>query len=112
MNERERRALNGESKISAAQLFVLIVLFELSSSLLIFQDNLPNRTPGSRSCSEQSEGWLVYDASLFYQVNPDASPYETLMNILETGWLEHDIYLHCLLLLHCGKGLRDLEKCC
>ncbi|MFT0802619.1 GerAB/ArcD/ProY family transporter [Bacillus swezeyi] len=85
-----------KAKISASQLFVLIILFELSSSLLIF--------PGQ---SAEQDAWLaillgaVGGLVLFsmhhylYQVYPDASPYKTLMNIFgkPVGWVFSFLYI-------------------
>ena len=101
-----------KAKISAAQLFVLIVLFELSSSLLIF--------PGQ---SAEQDAWiailfgtagglaLFMMHHFFYQVNPDASPYETLMNIFgkPVGWGLTFIYIvyYCYI---AARVLRDFGE--
>ncbi|MDU0414667.1 GerAB/ArcD/ProY family transporter [Bacillus paralicheniformis] len=101
-----------KAKISAAQLFVLIVLFELSSSLLIF--------PGQ---SAEQDAWiailfgtvgglaLFMMHHFFYQVNPDASPYETLMSIFgkPVGWGLSFIYIvyYCYI---AARVLRDFGE--
>lgn len=101
-----------KAKISAAQLFVLIVLFELSSSLLIF--------PGQ---SAEQDAWiailfgtvgglaLFMMHHFFYQVNPDASPYKTLMNIFgkPVGWSMTFIYIvyYCYI---AARVLRDFGE--
>ncbi|MFN2746635.1 MULTISPECIES: GerAB/ArcD/ProY family transporter [Bacillus] len=85
-----------KAKISASQLFVLIILFELSSSLLIF--------PGQ---SAEQDAWLailfgtVGGLALFlmhhyfYQVNPDMTPYDTVMQMFgkPIGWTISFLYI-------------------
>lgn len=112
MNERERRALNGESKNQCFTAVRADCLFELSSSLLIF--------PGQ---SAEQDAWiailfgtagglaLFMMHHFFYQVNPDASPYETLMNIFgkPVGWGLTFIYIvyYCYI---AARVLRDFGE--
>ncbi|MDA7026473.1 GerAB/ArcD/ProY family transporter [Bacillus sp. CLL-7-23] len=85
-----------KAKISAKQLFVLMVLFELGSALLIF--------PG---LSGKQDSWLAIlfgglgGIILFlmyhylYQLDPNASPYETVSNLLgqRIGWIVSFLYI-------------------
>lgn len=85
-----------KAKISAKQLFVLIILFELGSSLLVI--------PGQ---SAEQDAWIAILAGtagglvlflmhhFFYQLDPKATAYKSLFNVLgkPLGWAVSFLYI-------------------
>ncbi|MEC1591712.1 GerAB/ArcD/ProY family transporter [Bacillus sonorensis] len=78
-----------KAKISNKQLFVLIILFELSSSLLIFPGQSAEQDAWLAILFGTAGGLVLFSMHhFFYQVDPQSSPYETMMKVLgkPLGW--------------------------